>query len=541
MTPNTIRMGIILPARIVACITMLTHNNIRFVASAIPRFLLLFCLMAGGSIHAVAQKRVNLKQADQLRSGKDADGNKFERVIGNVIFTQNKTTIYCDSAYFYKAKNAIEAFGRIRITEGDSINITANKLEYDGNIKKAKLRNNVVFTKLETSTLYTDFLDFDRPENVAYYYNGGRLVDSINVLTSNKGYYNLNSNMASFKKQVHVKNPDYTMTSDSLQYNSRSKVLFFRTETNVVDKDSSTFVYKGGEYDTKTRRSNLKLGTAESADYKLAGIEYQLDDIRKIYKLRGNIVMTSKHENLIIYGQAADYYKSKGVSKVYNNAYMAKITDNNDTLFISADTLVSIENADPLKKRLLAYHNVKIYRSDLQGVADSLEYRESDSTIYFYKDPVLWTDGNQMTADSIRMLIKDKTIDRMFLNVNAFVISKDSLLNYNQIKGRRMTAEFKDKKINRVIVEGNGESIYYALSEDEASAMGMNKIICSNITIRFKDGRVNNLSFYVQPEASFIPPHELKKEDMTLKGFVWKEDDKPVRKDVVKPPIRQSK
>ncbi len=484
-----------------------------------------------------AQKRVKLKQADQLRSGHDSAGNKFERVIGNVIFTQNKTTIYCDSAYFYKSKNSIDAFGRIRITEGDSITITGNKLEYDGDIKRAKLRNNVVFTKLETSTLYTDFLDYDRPKNLAYYYNGGRLVDSINVLTSRKGYYDVTSNMASFKKEVHVKNPDYTMSSDSLQYNSRSKIIYFRTPTNVVDKDSSTFVYNGGEYDTKTRRSNLKLGTAETVDYNLVGIDYQLDDIRKIYKLRGNVRLVSKKENLIIYGQAVDYYKQKGLSKVYNNAYVAKITDNNDTLFISADTLVSVENADPTKKRLLAYNNVKIFRNDLQGVADSLEYRDSDSTIYFYKNPILWTEGNQMTADSIRMLIKGKTIDKIFMNVNSFVISKDSLLNYNQIKGRKMTAEFKDKKIDRVIVKGNGESIYYALSEEEASAMGMNKIICSDITIRFRDGKVHTLSFYTKPEASFIPPHELKKEDMTLKGFSWKEDAKPRKSDVVKPPL----
>jgi len=497
-------------------------------------------LMAFGNIDSVlAQKKVKLKQADQLRSGKDKEGNKFERVIGDVIFTQNKTTIYCDSAYFYKAKNSIEAFGRIRITEGDSITITGNKLEYDGNSKKAKLRNNVVFTKLETSTLYTDFLDFDRPKNTAYYFNGGRLVDSINVLTSRKGYYDLSSNMASFKKDVRVKNPDYTMTSDSLQYNSRSKIIYFRTATNVLDKDSSSFVYNGGEYDTKTRRSNLKLGTAESIDYRLAGIDYQLDDIRKVYKLRGNVIMTSKKENLLIYGQAADYYRLKGISKIYNNAYIAKVTDSNDTLFISADTLVSVENADPRKKRLLAYNNVKIFRNDLQGVADSLEYRESDSTIYFYKNPVLWTEGNQMTADSIRMLIKDKTIDRVFLNVNAFVISIDSLLNFNQIKGRKMTAEFRDQKINKVVVEGNGESLFFALSEKDASSMGMNKIICSNITIRFKEGKVNNFSFYVQPDGSFIPPHELKLEDTTLPGFSWKVERKPEKSDVVKPFIRQ--
>lgn len=513
-----------------------------FIFSTLGRitFLLPFFIFSLASIHTIeAQKRVKLKQADQLRSGKDPQGNKFERVIGNVIFTQNKTTIYCDSAYFYKSKNSIEAFGRIRITEGDSITITGNKLQYDGDSKKAKLRNNVVFTKLQTSTLYTDNLDFDRPKNVANYFNGGRLVDSINVLTSKKGYYDLSSNMASFKKDVDVKNPDYTMTSDSLQYNSRTKIIYFRTSTDVLYKgDSSTFVYNGGEYDTKTKRSDLKLGSGESADYKLTGIDYQLDDIRKIYKVRGNVIMTSKKENIIIYGQSVDYYKLKGISKIYNNAYVAKISDNNDTLFISADTLVSIEDADPKKKRLLAYNHVKIFRTDLQGVADSLEYRQADSTIYFYQDPILWTEGNQMTADSIRMLIKDNTIDKILMNVNSFVISKDSLLNYNQIKGRKMTASFNDKKINKVVVEGNGECIYYALSEEEESAMGMNKIICSNITIRFKDGKVNTLSFYTQPEGNFIPPHELKKEDMTLKGFSWKEKEKPLKKDVVKPLLR---
>jgi len=486
----------------------------------------------------VAQKKVKLKQADQLRSGKDKEGNKFERVIGNVIFTQNKTTIYCDSAYFYKSKNSIDAFGRIRITEGDSITITGNRLEYDGDVKRAKLRNNVVFTKLQTSTLYTDYLDFDRPKNLAYYYNGGRLVDSINVLTSRKSYYDVNSNMASFKQDVHVKNPDRAMTSDSLQYNSGTKIIYFRTPTTVLDNDSSTFVYEGGEYDTKTRRSDIKSGIGESPEYKLAGLEYRLDDIRKVYHVRGNVVLTSKKENLIIYGQAVDYYKLKGLSKVYNNAYVAKITDNNDTLFISADTLVSIENADPKKKRLLAYNHVKIFKSDMQGVADSLEYRDADSTIYFYKDPVLWTDGNQMTADSISMLIKGKSIDKIYMDHNAFVISKDSLINYNQIKGRKMTAEFKDSKISRVVVEGNGESIYFALSEDDGSSMGMNKIICSNITIRFKNGKVNNFSFYVQPEASFIPPHELKKEDILLKGFTWKEKEKPLKSDVVKSPLK---
>jgi lipopolysaccharide export system protein LptA len=346
--------------------------------------------------------------------------------------------------------------------------------------------------------------------------------------------------MASFKKNVNVKNPDYTMTADSLQYNSKTKVIYFVTETTVVNKDSSTFVYQNGFYNTATRKSDVKRGTGESEEYTISGLDYDYDGIREIGKVRGNVVMTSKKQNLIIYGQASDYFKLKGITKVYNKAYIAKVTDDNDTLFMSADTLVSIDSEDPTKDRLLAYNNVKIFKKDMQGKADSLEYRMADSTLFFYKQPVLWSEGNQMTADSIRMLLKNNTLDKVLLVSNAFVIAQDTMKNFNQIKGRRMTTELANGKINRVIVMGNGESIYHLFDEKTLVLMGMNYMICSNIIIRFKDGRVNNLTSYVKPDARFIPPHELKKEDQSLKGFNWKGKEKPKRNDVVQQPVQSS-
>lgn len=481
------------------------------------------------------QKRVRLKESDELRSGKKGE----QRLIGNVVFVQNETTIYCDSAHFYRRDNSVEAFGHVRIVEGDSITITGSRLIYNGDDKTAKMRRNVVFTKLATATLYTDNLDYARPTNIAYYFNGGRLVDSINVLTSRKGYYNANTNLATFEDDVVVTNPDYTMYADSMQYNSRTKDIYFVSETTVVNKDSSRMIYQSGVYNTITKVSDLHDGIGESEEYTIQGDKYDLDAVRNVAKVRGNVVMSSKKEKLFIYGQASDYFRDQGITKVYDRAFVAKITDDNDTLFMSADTLVSIDSDDPAKKRILAYHDVKVYKTDLQGTADSLEYRTADSTLYFYNDPVLWTQGNQLTADSISMLIENNTISKMFLIDNAFVISQDTLENFNQIKGRHMTAEFAAGKLSRVIVRGNGESIYFALDEEDRSFMGMNKIICSNITIRFRDGKVNNLSFYVQPEGQFIPPHELKKEQKTLKGFEWKATLKPSRGDVVKGDIPQ--
>lgn len=506
------------------------------------RAVLLLFLLACAQL-TVAQRQVKLKKADYL-FGAVKDGERFDRVIGNVVFVQNNTTIYCDSAHFFKKKNRVEAFGQIHITDGDSVDVVSRSLSYDGNKRIAYLRKNVVFTKKGIATLYTDFLDYDRPKSEARYFNGGRLVDSANVLTSKKGYYDIRTNMASFKTEVTGKNPDYTLESDTLQYNSTTKIIYFRDNTTVTDKDGSTAVYKSGFYNTNLKASALNLGQMETAEYKIKGDEYQIDDVRKFYRAKGRVVMTSKEENMLIFGDNSFYDKQKGISKVFGNSFVAKIGDDADTLFITADTLVSIESPDPKKKRLLAYKNVKIFKSDMQGVADSLAYIAIDSTLHMYTQPILWNNENQMTADSIYMVMKNKKIDQLYMIANSFVASQDSLKNFNQIKGRRMVAHFSGSQINFVSVNGNGESIYHALQEKEIETdkgkflvtytTGMNKMICSNMKINFKEGRINNVSAYVQPDATFTPPHEIKETDRLLKGFDWKSKLRPMRADVVK-------
>ncbi|MCW5911598.1 MAG: Organic solvent tolerance protein OstA [Cyclobacteriaceae bacterium] len=503
----------------------------------------LVLLLVFSSGMALAQRQVKLKKADNL-FGAMKDGERFDRVIGNVIFIQNNTTIYCDSAHFFKKQNRIEAFGQVHITDGDSVDVVSRSLSYDGNKRIAYLRKNVVFTKKGIATLYTDFLDYDRPKSEARYFNGGRLVDSANVLTSKKGYYDIRSNMASFKTEVVGKNPDYTMESDTLQYNSTTKIIYFRDHTTVTDKDGSTAIYKSGYYNTGLKASTLNLGQMETAEYKIKGDEYRIDEARKHYRAKGRVVMTSKEENMLIFGDDSFYDKQRGISKVYGNAFVAKVGEDADTLFIAADTLVSIESQDPHKKRLLAYHNVKIYKTDMQGLADSLAYIAIDSTVHMYTQPILWNSENQMTADSIYMVLRNKKIDRLYMITNSFVASQDSLKNFNQIKGRKMVAHFRGSQIGFVTVDGNGESIYHALQEKEVDTdkgkflvtytTGMNKMICSNMRINFLEGRVNNVSAYVQPDATFTPPHEIKEADRLLKGFNWKGDLRPLRQDVVK-------
>ena len=491
-------------------------------------FLLSF--MAGST--TLAQKQVELKRAESLYGGVDENGQNFNSPVGNVVFEQNETTIYCDSAIFYEDTNAIQAFGNVKITDGDSVTITSKRLFYDGNTKKAELRETVVFTKLDQLTLYTEFLDYYRNEQEARYFNGGKLVDSVNVLTSEKGYYDVTTNMASFKTNVVGNNPDYTLESDTLQYNTKTDIVFFRDETKLTDKEGSIFNYEEGQYNTRIKRSDLASGEIESKSYIMTGDKLYLDDIKKYYTAIGNVEMVSKEQDVIITGDSSYYDKKKGMAKVYGNALMKKIMQY-DTLYLTADTLVAVENDDPAKERLLAYHDVKIFKPDLQGICDSLSYISVDSIIYFYDDPVLWNGENQMTADSINVLIANNTIDRLNMRVNSFVISEDSIQNFNQIKGRNMVAFFNSGEIKKVDVDGNGESLFFALDETDTYLVGMNKIICSNITINFLLNKADNISFYIKPDASFIPPHELKKEDTRLKGFQWRKEEKPVLKEML--------
>jgi lipopolysaccharide export system protein LptA len=497
----------------------------------IIKYSLLLTITIGLSTQSMAQKKVKLKKADKLVGGIDANGQRFDRFVGNVVFEQNETTIYCDSAIMFKKENLVKAFGRVRILEGDSISITAKRLIYKGDNKKAELRENVVFKKLNSVTLYTDFLDYDRTKQQAKYFNGGRLVDSTNVLTSKKGYYQVNTNMASFKKDVLGKNPDYTLKSDTLQYNTKTNIVYFRAYTELTDVEGNQFFYEEGEYNTNIKKSNLSQGEVETPSYILTGNQLLLDDIKKLYEARGNVELVSKEQNLIIIGDNSFYQKNKGIAKVFGHAMMKKIM-NGDTLFLSADTLVAIENEDPAKKRILAYHNVRIYKSDLQGRADSLAYVTADSILFFYRDPVLWSSGNQMTADSINFIISNGTIDKLNMNQNSFVVSLDSIDNYNQIKGRKMVARFDKGRINKVNVDGNGESLFFALNDEETDLIGMNKIFCSAMVVNFKINKPDNISFYVKPEASFIPPHELKDPETRLKGFNWRLIEKPTREEM---------
>jgi len=491
-----------------------------------------FSVLAQQGQPAQKAEKVELLRADALEGG-TFNGQEIRKLLGNVAFKQGDTYMYCDSAYQYADKNAMEAFGNVRINQGDSVTATSNTAYYDGDARRAKLRGNVVLQD-PRMTLTTPNLDYDLNRKTAIYSEGGTIIDGTNNLTSQNGNYNTNTKMFHFTQNVVLTSPDYLITTNDLLYHTVSKIAYFNGPTTINSKDGKIYAEKGN-YNTITKVSNFERNAKiETDNYLLGGDKLFFNEKTKYGQADGNVSMTSKKDNVVITGDHAKYWQNTGRSEVTGSPVLQNAMDN-DTLFVAADILISVESKDTAKASMIyAYHDVKIYKTDLQGKCDSLTYNQMDSVIYMFTRPILWSDKNQLTAQHMQLFIRNQKLHTMKMFTDAFSVSEDTLRNYNQVKGRDMTAFFRDDKIRRVNVNGNSESIYYAL-EGDTVVTGMNRAICSDMMVNFGDSKLQSISFLDKPEARFIPPHELTSDDTRLEGYQWLIAEKPTREMVLGP------
>lgn len=490
-----------------------------------------FIFLAHVSIAQTGDRIELIEPAPDYLIGTRKDGKEVRKLIGNVHFRQKATLLSCDSAYQNIAENTLETFGNVKIVQGDTLTITGNYGTYDGKTKFANMRGNVVLVD-STMTLYTEQLDYDMTKSLAFYPDSGRIVDGENILTSRQGYYDTRSKFFFFKDDVVLINPQYTLKSDTLQYNSLSKIAYFKGPTEIIEK-TGTLYATDGQYNTISQASIFRGRTRiDYGKYTLTGDSVYYDKLNEIGLARWNVVLEAKEDSTIIEGDVGRYFGRQGISKVYGNALMKNIVSS-DTLFLTADTLVSVDDSVKQTRKVFAYNKVKIFKSDLQSKCDSLLYNFSDSTIYFYRDPVLWSNENQMLGDSVHVQLANGKVDRLFMKSNAFVINQDTLKNFNQLKGRTMVAYFKTSKLDQVHVNGNGESLYFALDDNDTTMLGMNKMECGRMTIVFKESKVSTIKAYNNPDALFIPPHEIEEPVKRLKGFNWRIAERPKKKDVL--------
>ncbi len=490
-----------------------------------PFFILFLLLALWMPILGIAQSSslLEIRSADLLQGAKG-----FERLLGNVKMKHQNSLIACDSAYFYRDENRAQLFGRVQIKdEVDPITTTSSYAEYDGATKVAKLRKNVVFTNQKTK-LYTEYLDYNRETNVASYFEGGKVVDSVNVLTSEVGTYEINYERISFQYDVVLVNPDYTLKTQDLIYLTIPKTAQTPGLTNIVSKEGYNLdAQKGSFYDTQLKQFKFFEGLVETEESRVKADELFYDEPKAYYEGKKDVRVLNKERELEVFGDVGNYWETKKYSQMYGKALVRKYFES-DTLFLTADTLISQDGEADSSKFLLAFHQVNLVKSDLSGKADSLLYAFGDSSIHLYKDPILWNRSSQIAADSMVFYLKNETLDRVYMKNKAFAILTDTLLNFNQMKGRKMTGYFKDGQMSSLFIEGNGESLYYAL-EGDTLTQGINRILSSTIGLTFVDGLIKKSNFGVRPDGKFIPVQDIDEKMSRLEGFKWRVEEKPAR------------
>ncbi|MBF9236716.1 LPS export ABC transporter periplasmic protein LptC [Hymenobacter sp. BT683] len=476
---------------------------------------------------------IKLLTTEKLLGG-DFNGVKIRKLLGNVSFQQDDTFLYCDSAYQYLERNEVEAFSNVRVLQSDTMTITGDRGFYDGDKRTARMTGNVVMRDTRM-TLTTPSLVYDLNRKTASYTETGHLTDPQNTLDSQQGFYDTNSKVFVFTNNVHLVTPDSELNNDLLRYNTVSKIAYFDGPTRIKGKSGNLYA-EGGNYNTITRVSNFKQNAKiDTPNYLLGGDELVYDEVKQYGVARGHVSLISKKDNLTLRGDVGRYWRGLGRTKLYGGRPVVRNISEKDTLYMAADTLISVEarpGQTTTRTVLYAYPKVQIFRGNLQGICDSLTYDRQDSIIYLNRDPVLWQAKNQLTADSMQIRSKRGRVDEMRLYANAFAVSQDTLLNFNQTKGRNMMAYFRDNKMRRVDVLGNAESIFYALDNDTATT-GMNRVLSANMRLLFVESKLNKISVLTNPEAKFIPPHELKPDDERLKGYNWRAKERPTRRQVL--------
>lgn len=483
--------------------------------------------------------KVFLEHADQLYYNEYPGGapeDQFQVLVGNVKLRRNDMFMYCDSARFYESTNSLDAFGNVRMQQGDTLFVYADELNYDGLDemavlyanpgKKVRLINRDV--KLET-----DIFNYDMSRNVGYYNVGGVLTDKVNRLTSMEGEYYPNTKYAYFYTNVvlvsnRTKSP-LTMRTDSLIYNTATHVAELVSPTLITNADGE-IESSSGQYNTNTGVADLyhRSMVRTRRGNTLTGDTLFYDRIKQYGEARGNMILTDSARHSSLLGNYGFYDEARDSAFVTGRA-LAKEYSRGDTLFLHGDTINAYLDLSDSTRVTNVFHRVRFYRSDMQGLCDSLSMTERDSIMYMYRNPVVWSGERQLLGNVILVHLADSTVDWARLPQTGLAVEHIAEDCYNQISGTDMTAWFNDSTLRRLYVEGNVQLIVFPMESDST----YNKFAFTESSYMdgyFGANRIESVHFWPETTTAVTPLYLAKRTSYFLPKFRWHENIRPYNK-----------
>ena len=526
---------------------MLEKKNRKYIWSG-HRVLLLsilclfgFCLLAQQPVQQKEEPQVATQKKKQPKSKvylihsdllrKDARHPDAQVVVGNVVFRHDSVYMYCDSAYYYDKISSFEAFSNVRMEQGDTLFLYGDHLYYDGNSQIAEMRMNVRMEN-RTTTLLTDSLNYDRVFNLGYYFNGGTLMDEQNVLTSDWGQYNPSTKQSVFNYDVELVNAQFTLTSDTLQYNTATKVANIVGPSDIWSDNNHIYSEKG-TYNTFTGKALLLDRSILMNDGKqLTGDTLYYDRNNGLGEAFWNMELKDTINKNIMTGDCG-YYNEKTKYAFATKRAVAIDYSQRDSLFLHADTLLMETFAldtDSMYREMRAFHKVRFYRVDLQGVADSLVFSSKDSCLTMYKDPILWNNNQQLLGEKVLMYMNDSTIDWAHIVNQALSVEALDSARYNQVTGKEMKAYFKNRQMYKTEVIGSVRVVYYPMDSD-STLIGMNVSETSKLDIYLVNQQLDKMVMSPKSNGTLYPINQIPPGTDRLENFVWFDYIRPLNKE----------
>lgn len=478
-----------------------------------------------------AKSKVYLLHSDVLKKSPNNPNPEAQILIGNVAFRHDSVYMYCDSAVFLEKSNSLEAYDNVKMVQGDTLFLYGDYLYYDGNTQIAQVRMNVRMENKNT-TLLTDSLNYDRIYNLGYYFDGGTLMDEENVLTSEWGEYSPATKMSVFNYDVKLVNPKFTLTSDTLRYNTTTKVANIVGPSNI-DSDNNHIYSELGFYNTQIGQAELlNRSVLTNEGKRLTGDSLFYDRVKGYGEAFVNILMTDTVNKNLMTGDYC-YYSELTKYAIATQKAVAVDYSQGDSLFLHADTLQMFTfnlNTDSMYRETRAYHKARMYRTDVQGVGDSLVFSSKDSCLTMYYDPILWNGNQQLLGEQIMIYMNDSTIDWAHIHNQALSVEKLDSVNYNQVTGKDMKAYFEKGEMRKVDVIGSVRLVYYP-AERDSTLIGMNVSETSLLNMYLENRKMKKMIMSPKSNGTLYPMLMLPPDKMKLENFAWFDYIRPLNKD----------
>lgn len=465
----------------------------------------------------------------------------LSKVENQVYFIHEGIEIWCDQAIHYDKENFFKAYGNVRMQQGDTVSMESKYAEYNGNTQFAFASGDVVMQRPQT-TLKSDSLFFDRLKQQAYYRSGGKVIDTGGVITSNIGRYFLEKDKYSFVSEVVLTNPEYVINSEQLDfYGETGHAYLYGPST--IKSESSTVYCERGFYDTRGDIGYfVKNSRIDYENRTVKGDSMYFNRNTNFASATNNIEVIDTTNESVVTGHYAEVYKVKDSVFITKKAVAASV-QGKDSLFIHSDTIMI--TGKPEKRIIRGFYDVRLYKKDMSGKSDSVHINQATgltkmininsgpvSSIDTRRSPIIWSGLSQMTGDTIHLQnnLTTEKLDSLRVFNNAFLIQKDSIKGYNQVKGQDLVGLFEDNELYQVDINKNTETLYYSRNSEQ-ELIGINKTLSSSIKILFSNRQIDDIYYYNNVDGNLTPEEDFPINVRELIGFNWRGDERLLTKE----------